>query len=441
MNGNRISRRRDLPPALACLLGALLLGCSAPGEDSGVPQTMTLTVEVLTPSEVHLDWTPHSAPVVGYDLYRDGVAVYDLHLSGTGVGDGGLTPATRYCYQVYAIDFLQGPVGQSNVACVTTPGLSAWNIETVAPGVDPAMVLDGANQPHVVFRDSSGVMLAVKTGGAWQQSRVDGQAGVFGDVDLQVDRNSANRLSYWDGNARLLEAASDATGAWISESIGSGGNVNALAVDGLGNGHILYNIHEDGSIHYATNSSGAWVSQWLVGFSNGTVYDADILVDSLGTLHAIFIIGDPQDCSVYYLSNSGAGWSQQVIAVGSNCGAALAMDASRSPHVAYSTKFGLLHTWYAAGAWQSEQVDSFSWIGGDRVGLAIDGADHLHIAYRDSNDDLKYASNRSGTWERLYLDSRGAVGFSPSIAVDGAGRIHIAYGDESVGTVKLASSP
>jgi hypothetical protein len=424
-----------------CLLSALLLGCSAPGEDSGLPQTMTLTVEVLTPSEVHLDWTPHPGPIVGYDLYRDGVAIFDLHLSGTGVGDAGLAPATRYCYKVIAVEFLQGAVGQSNVACAVTLGIAAWNIETLGSGASPVMVLDAANQPHVSYRDASGIMLAVKAGGAWQQSRVDDQAGFFGDADVQVDRNGANRLSYFDGNANLLKAASDATGAWITEAIDSGGNVNALALDGLGNGHILYNIHQDGTIRYATNSSGAWVSQRLIGFSSGTVYDADILVDSLGTRHAIFVIGDPQDCSIYYLSNPGDGWSEQVIALGSNCGAALAMDASRIPHIAYSTKFGLVHTWLGAGVWQSEQLDSFTWIGGDRVGLAIDGADHLHIAYRDSNDDLKYATNRSGTWERLYLDSRGAVGFSPSIAVDGAGRIHIAYGDEATGTIKLANSP
>jgi hypothetical protein len=407
------------------------------GSDDGVPQTMTLTAYALTPGEVRIEWTAHPELIIGYDLYRDGASAYPYHLSGTGYTDRGLAPSTRYCYFVYAVSIL-GIEGRSNQACVTTPALAGWSIETVGAGDSPGLALDAANQRHVSYRSTDGIMLAVKTG-AWQYSVVDANAGGFGDTDVQVDRNSANHLSYWDyTNARLM-AATDATGVWISELVDNGGNVNALALDGAGNAHLLYNIHEDGTINYATNASGAWVSQWLAGFSSGTIYDTDILVDNGGVVHALFAIGSPQACYVYYLTNPGGVWSDQVIASDTNCGAALARASTGALHVAYSTRFGLTHAFFTGGVWQSEQLDSFSWIGGDRVALAIDSDNHLHIAYSDQNLALKYAGNSSGSWELAYVDGGGS--YDPSIVVDPLGRVSIAYADETRGTVKLATSP
>jgi hypothetical protein len=75
------------------------------------------------------------------------------------------------------------------------------------------------------------------------------------------------------------------------------------------------------------------------------------------------------------------------------------------------------------------------------VGLAIDAADRLHIAYQDHNADLKYATNVNGTWEHYYLDSIGDVGADPSIAADTLGHVSIVYIDRTNGTVKFVTSP
>jgi len=421
-----------------CLVFPVLAACGGGGGgDDGIPQTMTLTAYAVTPSEVRIEWTSHPGVIIGYDLYRDGASAYPYHLDGTGITDWELTPATRYCYLVYAVSFL-GVEGQSNQACVTTPSLAGWNIETVGAGDSPGLALDAANQRHVSYRSTGGIMLAVKTG-AWQYSVVDANAGGVGDTDVQVDSNGANHLSYWDYTNARLKAATDATGVWIPQVVGSGGNVNALALDGAGYSHILYGMHEDNTINYATNASGAWVSQWLAGFSSGTIYDTDILVDNGGVVHALFAIGSPQACYVYYLTNPGGVWSDQVIASDTNCGAALARASTGALHVAYSTRFGLTHAFFTGGAWQSEQLDSFSWIGGDRVALAIDSDNHLHIAYSDQNLALKYAGNSSGSWELAYVDGGGS--YDPYIVVDPLGRVSIAYADETRGTVKLATSP
>jgi len=309
----------------------------------------------------------------------------------------------------------------------------------VATGTDPALALDASNAPHVSFRNTGGVSLAVKTDSTWQLEVVDANAGNFGDTDVQLDESGADHLSYWDYTTNTLKVASNATGVWLGLLLDSGGNVNALALDQAGAAHIAYSISEIGSLNYASNVSGNWLTQWIAGVGNGTIYDTDILVNDAGAVHLVYTLGNVQACVLYYMTNSGGNWVEQIIARDSNCGVSLAENSTGQLHVAYTTPFGLWHGHREAGVWVTEQVDEFDWIGGDRVSLAIDEADFLHIAYRDQNEDLKYATDISGSWELVYIDSGGQVGYAPAIAVDPLGTVSIAYEDRENGTVKLVS--
>jgi hypothetical protein len=429
-----------LTALFASLLVSVLPGCGwHVDEEDELPQTMTLTAEVVTPSQVSLQWTAHTDPVAGYDLYRDGVAVNDIHLPDISYSDNDLQPNTRYCYIVYAVEAVVGTVARSNEVCLTTPTTEGWNIETVATGTDPALALDASNAPHVSFRNTGGVSLAVKTDSSWQLEVVDANAGNFGDTDVQLDESGADHLSYWDYTTNTLKVASNATGVWLGLLLDSGGNVNALALDQAGAAHIAYSISEIGSLNYASNVSGNWLTQWIAGVGNGTIYDTDILVNDAGAVHLVYTLGNVQACVLYYMTNSGGNWVEQIIARDTNCGVSLAENSTGQLHVAYTTPFGLWHGHRAAGAWVTEQVDEFDWIGGDRVSLAIDEADFLHIAYQDQNEDLKYATDISGSWELVYIDSGGQVGYAPAIAVDPLGTVSIAYEDRENGTVKLVS--
>ena len=429
-----------LTALFASLLVSVQSGCGwHVDEEDELPQTMTLTAEVVTPSEISLQWTAHTDPVAGYDLYRDGVAVNDIHLPDISYSDNDLQPNTRYCYIVYAVEAVVGTVARSNEVCLTTPTTEGWNIETVATGTDPALALDASNAPHVSFRNTGGVSLAVKTDSTWQLEVVDANAGNFGDTDVQLDESGADHLSYWDYTTNTLKVASNATGVWLGLLLDSGGNVNALALDQAGAAHIAYSISEIGSLNYASNVSGNWLTQWIAGVGNGTIYDTDILVNDAGAVHLVYTLGNVQACVLYYMTNSGGNWVEQIIARDTNCGVSLAENSTGQLHVAYTTPFGLWHGHRAAGAWVTEQVDEFDWIGGDRVSLAIDEADFLHIAYRDQNEDLKSATDISGSWELVYIDSGGQVGYAPAIAVDPLGTVSIAYEDRENGTVKLVS--
>ena len=422
-----------------------LVSCGGGGGDSGggIPHSITLTAAPDTPTSVGLSWTSPVQGVTGYDLYRDGVAVSSVHLNGTSFHDGGLEPASRHCYVVYAVAFPIGAVAQSDRVCATTSATAGWPIQTVATGVNPSLALDAGNQPHVVYRSGGSVLLATRSGGTWYPSTIEANVGTDGDTGLRVDSHGADQVSYADTANGNLMYASNLIGAWVTETVGAMGvSVNALGLDGADKAHIAYaGIDNLGSgvVRYASNATGSWQTQWIEGWSDGTLSSASLAVDQGGFVH-FAATGVGVGCVLLHYDNASGDWRKDVIADDCNHGAALGLDSTGHAHIAYSTSRGLKLAHNTYGSWQIDALDSFYWLGGRRVSLAIDGTDHLHIAYQDESC-LKYATNFSGAWRRYFIDCKTWTDTDPSIAVDATGRILIAYNDGASGAIRLATSP
>jgi len=424
------------------LLATLLAACGGGGGGSDIPVSMTLDGAASTPSEIFMSWTPQPGTVSGYDLYRNNIAVADTHLSSTSFTDRNLEPASRYCYHVLAVTFPLGVVGQSNLQCITTPGIEAWHREVVAPGSTADLALDAANRPQLALQSEGQVIVAGWTGTGWQTSAVAAVGGAV-EVGLELDPVGARHVSYPDGTGDALVHADDGTGPWLLETVDSAaGPVHALALDAGGAAHLVYG-KADGlgtDLYHASNSPGSWVSERLLGLSDTRLADADMLVDSAGVVHMALTLGDAAGCSVLYMRGAGGSWTEQWLAADSYCGVALALDPDGSLHLAYTRRLDLVHGVLASGSWLPETLDSFSWIGGQRLGMAVDPAGRVHLAYQDQNQDLKYATNQGGTWDYYFIDASCNVGGQPAIAVDAAGTIYISYLDACDGTVKLAIS-
>ncbi|MEJ6665475.1 MAG: putative Ig domain-containing protein, partial [Euryarchaeota archaeon] len=71
-----------------------------------------------------------------------------------------------------------------------------------------------------------------------------------------------------------------------------------------------------------------------------------------------------------------------------------------------------------------------SGIVGKHTSIAIDSNEDVHISYLDTtNIDLKYATDKRGSWVTTSIDTSGNVGYYTSIAIDSNDAVHISYRD------------
>ena len=89
-----------------------------------------LTLMVVSGTRINLSWTESrdNAGIKEYAIYRDGSALKTLTTTST--SDMSLTPATKYCYQVSAVDNAGNASTKSAEVCGTTQDTIAPNVPT-----------------------------------------------------------------------------------------------------------------------------------------------------------------------------------------------------------------------------------------------------------------------------------------------------------------------
>ena len=124
----------------------------------------------------------------------------------------------------------------------------------------------------------------------------------------------------------------------------------------------------------------------------------------------------------------------------------IAIDSNGFKHISYydNTNDDLKYATDMTGSWVITSVDTSGNVG-YFTSIAIDSSDGVHISYDDAtNDDLKYATCSSGcttasNWNKLSVDTSGDVGGHTSIAIDSNDVIHISYFDDTNNDLKYAT--
>jgi hypothetical protein len=228
-----------------------------------------------------------------------------------------------------------------------------------------------------------------------------------------------------------------ATPGWLTEEIATTASstesrTTSIAADSSGKAHVHYSFDEYSgnsvSMHnfYASNASGPWAPALV---AQATYVGSTIALESGGGVHVGFLGFGGLEHAV----NTGGTWAAEVVDPTGWCDASLALDSAAKVHMAYYSSTGgkvLRYATNASGNWASVDIDSFANIGCNaprRMSVAVDSTGAVHLAYAGDfpNYGLKYATNQGGTWTVSTLDSDNVE--QVSLALDLNGNSHIAY--------------
>ena len=245
-----------------------------------------------------------------------------------------------------------------------------------------------------------------------------------------------------------------------------------LALDGDGNAHIAYSEVGGMDLVYATNESGAWVTDvvdvdgvsdvWIAVDADGAPFilysywfdwadhglrlasktgaDWDIEHVATGDIYRPRLLVDPdgyvQACAggTHYTNESGAWVATAIPRPAGDC--AIARDADGALHVITGGDGGVHYSTDTSGAWVTVDVTAVDSLA-PQIGL--DAAGDVHAAWGNWNlgdPDLWYATNMDGAWSADALDTDGAEGYGASLAVDPEGTAHVLHADFTDGEIR-----
>ena len=322
----------------------------------------------------------------------------------------------------------------------------AWTVSEVAPdghyNQGRAVRFDEGGRLWIAFNDGETYDLNVAVQGAcatWgdpADTNCDGVDGVDADGDGHASVGSGGDDCDDDAPAVYAGAPDPLDGfcgqwipGWVDEVLDDSTHnapfMQAVDVDADGAVHVAYVDHELDTISYATNAGGAWVVD-LINTEPYVMNSAQALVvDDAGAVHINY-----RSAGVTYTTNAGGVWSF-VHVDPDGYQSDMVMDASGALHLAYSRSGGdLYYATNAGGDWQTEAVDTETYTDlGQAIAVGPDGV--IHILYRNNQtNDLGYAHGVSGAWTRDQVPAPTEVGgYTLGLDVDSAGVLHMAYSE------------
>ncbi len=392
-----------------------------------------------------IDWETSSDDglIRHYRVFRNGEYLTDAPYAF--FDDTGLEADAGYCYTIVAVDAAGKESGESAPACARV----GWFNRTIGPSYvgEASVVTESSGIPNIVYKwgsFSSGYLLRrvrLQPGAAPNpETLAEGlepffpqdaykHAVAMDDSDLLHIAHKFNPEIFDEEIEYLQVSSGQPVRGSIVQSSDSLDSIS-LAVGSTGAVHACYRLNY--VLYYATNMSGAWISQQTSTLAPGADgRHCDIAVDDNGRIHISYL--DSQGLA--YLSDTAGSWNAESLDAHSGGSTSewlprtsIDIDANGAAHIAFfhDSADGLEYATNASGDWVTSIIDS-----GDKVGsdceLALDGNGSAHVVYLDSSDVglLKYASNRSGSWDAGFLAD--ARAWFASIDVDSTGAVHVVY--------------
>lgn len=328
-----------------------------------------------------------------------------------------------------------------------------WPIETVAETdasvISTSIALDALDNPHIHYstykRDYVNYIdlytnsYVTKQAGSWITIPLGDMAEASADIAL--DNDDTIHISYIDSAG--LDHAIYSFGSWLPELVDAYVSDNvSLAVDTQGYVHLAYRQGPAPpySLIYKHNIPGYWKTTSLSALTDidsveahvqeGKMVSMDVAAD--GIVHIAYV-GEVSEQGLRYVTNEGGLWSSSSLDTDVQQQLSLEVDSNGKAHIIYSSYWGnLKYAHNTSGSWSTEPVGSET--SSYYPSIAIDSAGHAHIIYFNTeHDEVRYATNATGSWRIIPLVTLATVSFDKAtgvrtaIAVDAANNVYLSY--------------
>lgn len=290
----------------------------------------------------------------------------------------------------------RGAAGLAYATNVSGAWLSTLVDATAGDG-DTAIAVADAAVVHIAYVvDTDGSLRHATNGtGAWVTATVD--AAASGGVAIAADSAGRAHASYASAfPLAQLMYATNAAGAWAATPLpGSGVTDSAIALDDDDVAHVAFTFGgtQDGGVGYLSDGGGTWTGVPLA--ANGMLGGIGLALDAAGRPHVCCATKAPAFALVHATMTGGAWTQEQVDSFDwfSGPDRCVVVDAADVPHLLYTNHNGdLVHAARTAGVWAIEYIDAraVTW-----CALAVDAARRLHAAYSflDGNHRLRHAGS------------------------------------------------
>jgi hypothetical protein len=294
---------------------------------------------------------------------------------------------------------------------------TGWDSEQIAIGSAFSLLLDGNNNPHILYGGYSGhegLIYASWTGKEWMNQTIDGTFwngyGSFA-FDSSGNPHVAYTSRYRENGTYRLIYASWADSDWSIQTLDKSEDIPFRTTLEIGKNNVIYLMYGYTARHY--DSSGSyWESQsvklatkendgnaiWKIETVSSDITNySNMVLDTQNFPHFAFQVkarGNPWTSDISYASWDGSVWSTQTIV--SNVSlkvdyvnvilGGLALDSYGYPHLDYVTSepnsdlCSVMYASWTGMEWSTQRVDS-THIAKGPCCLSIDSDGNPHISY------------------------------------------------------------
>jgi hypothetical protein len=277
----------------------------------------------------------------------------------------------------------------------------------------------------------------------WLTTRLTSPSQIYGlsNHSLVVDTNGRPHLLY--GQESLFYTWHDAT-TWHQEYLdtprlldpGPYYQTSALALDSANIPHLVY-INENSALLYANRRAGYWRYFPLAQTADSSL--PAIAMGHSGFPHIVYAADPDEQGQLHYLYQTEQGWFNHYFfpTIDSIDVLSLALDQANHPHIAYATSDYLHYATWDGSQWQLETVQPLG--SSYAVSIALDSQDRPAIAYQDG-DGIRYTTRTDQGWN-LEIFNNDAFAIWLSLALDHQDIPHLAYYDTSQDRQMYATRP